>query len=43
MLATSEIIVADIIPLAQRGFYQGFVLLTWAFASAVGPPIVNVL
>ena len=39
----SEIIVSDLVPLAERGLYQGLVGLTWAFACGVGPPIVSVL
>ncbi|KAI0088174.1 MFS general substrate transporter [Irpex rosettiformis] len=35
----SEIIVSDLVPLAERGLYQGLVGLTWAFACGVGPPI----
>jgi MFS family permease len=38
----SEIIVSDLVPLAQRGLYQGLLGLTWAFASGVGPPIVSI-
>ncbi|KAF8590340.1 iron permease [Ramaria rubella] len=34
-----EIIVSDIVPLAERGVYQGVLILVWCFASAVGPPI----
>ncbi|KAI0826235.1 iron permease [Irpex lacteus] len=35
----SEIIVSDLVPLAERGLYQGLVGLTWALACGVGPPI----
>ncbi|GJE93421.1 MFS general substrate transporter [Phanerochaete sordida] len=35
----TEIIVSDLVPLAERGMYQGLVGLTWALASGVGPPI----
>jgi len=35
----SEIIVSDIVPLAERGAYQGILILVWSFASAIGPPI----
>ncbi|KAF8584808.1 iron permease [Ramaria rubella] len=34
-----EIIVSDIVPLAERGVYQGVLILVWCFASAIGPPI----
>ena len=39
----SEIIVSDLVPLAERGLYQGLVGLTWAFACGIGPPIVSIL
>ncbi|KDR69579.1 hypothetical protein GALMADRAFT_77246 [Galerina marginata CBS 339.88] len=35
----SEIITSDLVPLAERGLYQGILGLTWAFASGIGPPI----
>ncbi|KAF8584813.1 iron permease [Ramaria rubella] len=38
-----EIIVSDIVPLAERGVYQGVLILVWCFASAVGPPIGGAL
>ena len=37
----TEIITSDLVPLAERGLYQGILGLTWAFASGVGPPIVR--
>ncbi|KAI0080663.1 iron permease [Panus rudis PR-1116 ss-1] len=39
ILNLSEIIVSDLVPLAERGLYQGIIGLTWSFASGVGPPI----
>lgn len=36
----AEIITSDLVPLAERGLYQGTIALTWAFASGIGPPIV---
>ncbi|KAI0701971.1 iron permease [Cytidiella melzeri] len=39
ILNMSDIIVSDLVPLAERGLYQGLVGLTWAFACGVGPPI----
>lgn len=38
----AEIIVSDLVPLAERGIYQGILGLTWAFASGIGPPIVRI-
>ncbi|KAH8818766.1 iron permease [Flagelloscypha sp. PMI_526] len=39
ILTVSEIIVSDLVPLVERGVYQGILAMTWAFASAVGPVI----
>ena len=36
-----EIVVSDLVPLAERGLYQGLIGLVWALASGVGPPIVS--
>ena len=36
-----EIIVSDLVPLAERGLYQGAIGLTWSLASGVGPPLVR--
>ncbi|EMD39201.1 hypothetical protein CERSUDRAFT_112880 [Gelatoporia subvermispora B] len=35
----TEIITSDLVPLAERGIYQGMLGLTWSFASGIGPPI----
>ncbi|EIW57898.1 iron permease [Trametes versicolor FP-101664 SS1] len=35
----TSIITSDLVPLAERGIYQGFLVLTWAFAAAIGPVI----
>lgn len=37
----SMTLVSDLVPLNERGLYQGIISLTWAFASGVGPPIVR--
>ncbi|KAI0083273.1 MFS general substrate transporter [Irpex rosettiformis] len=37
--ALAGIIVSDLVPLRQRGIYNSFIGLTWAFAAAVGPLI----
>ncbi|KAJ6590223.1 major facilitator superfamily domain-containing protein [Mycena sp. CBHHK59/15] len=36
----SEILTADLVPLAERGLCQGMLGLVWSFASCIGPPIV---
>lgn len=41
ILNLTETIISDLIPLAERGLFQGIVALTWAFASGIGPPIVS--
>lgn len=37
----TEIITSDLVPLGERGVYQGILGLTWSFASGIGPPIVS--
>lgn len=37
----SNIIISDLVPLSQRGLYQGLIGLTFALASAIGPPLVR--
>ncbi|KAG9009514.1 hypothetical protein FRB94_014201 [Tulasnella sp. JGI-2019a] len=39
ILSLTEIIVADLVPLAQRGLYMGLIGMVWAVAAASGPPI----
>ena len=39
----TNIITSDLVPLAERGAYQGVIGLTVALASGGGPPIVNIL
>ena len=41
ILNLSEIIVSDLVPLAERGTYIGAFACVWALASGVGPPIVS--
>ncbi|KAJ7836921.1 iron permease [Mycena olivaceomarginata] len=43
MNGLSSIIVADIVPLAERGAYQGFEKMMWASASGIGPILGGVL
>ncbi|KAI0648736.1 iron permease [Trametes meyenii] len=35
----ASIITSDLIPLAERGTYQGFLVMTWGFAAAMGPVV----
>ncbi|KAJ6467657.1 major facilitator superfamily domain-containing protein, partial [Mycena vitilis] len=37
MTGISSIIVADLVPLAERGAYQGFKTMMWTCASGIGP------
>ncbi|KAH8829805.1 major facilitator superfamily domain-containing protein [Flagelloscypha sp. PMI_526] len=37
ILTLSEIIVSDLVPLSERGLYQGLFNVVWAFSSAIGP------
>ena len=39
----TEIITSDLVPLAERGLYQGLLGLTWSLASGIGPPIVSAI
>ncbi|KAJ3481251.1 hypothetical protein NLI96_g7790 [Meripilus lineatus] len=39
----TNIIVSDLVPLAERGLYQGLLGLTWSLASGIGPPIGGAL
>jgi len=35
----TEIVVSDLVPLAERGLYQGILGMVWSFACGIGPPI----
>ncbi|TBU37707.1 major facilitator superfamily domain-containing protein [Dichomitus squalens] len=43
ILNLSEIIVSDLVPLAERGMFMGIFSGVWALASGVGPPIGGAL
>ena len=43
ILNLSLIIVSDLVPLSQRGFFQGLIFLAFSFANAIGPLIVRKL
>ncbi|KAF9064952.1 major facilitator superfamily domain-containing protein [Rhodocollybia butyracea] len=42
-ISVTDIIIADLVPLAERGKFQGIVATVWALACAVGPPIGGAL
>lgn len=39
ILALAEIVVADLVPLAERGVFLGLLGLVWAISSAIGKPL----
>ncbi|KAH8828742.1 major facilitator superfamily domain-containing protein [Flagelloscypha sp. PMI_526] len=39
MFTLADIIISDLVPLSERGLYQGLFHVTWAFASVIGPLI----
>jgi MFS family permease len=41
ILSLTMILVSDLVPLAERGAFQGVLGLTWSFACGIGPPIVR--
>ncbi|KAK7061333.1 MFS domain-containing protein [Favolaschia claudopus] len=43
IINVSEILVADLVPLSERGLYQGLIGLIWSLASCIGPPIGGAL
>ncbi|GAA5852177.1 hypothetical protein JCM8547_006690 [Rhodosporidiobolus lusitaniae] len=43
VLTMTEIVVVDLVPIAERGAYLGILASVWAFASAIGPPIGGAL
>ncbi|KAF7326942.1 MFS domain-containing protein [Mycena venus] len=43
ILTLTEIVTADLVPLADRGLYQGLLAMIWALASFTGPPIGGAL
>ncbi|KAJ3487811.1 hypothetical protein NLI96_g3281 [Meripilus lineatus] len=43
IMTVSNIIISDLVPLSQRGLYQGFIGLTFALASGIGPPVGGAL
>ncbi|ORY69454.1 iron permease [Leucosporidium creatinivorum] len=43
ILTMTEIVIVDLLPLAERGAFFGIVGSVWAIASAIGPPIGGAL
>ncbi|KZO94653.1 MFS general substrate transporter [Calocera viscosa TUFC12733] len=43
IIALADIIIADLVPLRERGMYEAILAVVWAVASAVGPPIGGAL
>ena len=43
ILALTEIILSDLVPLHERGLYQGMIGSVWSVACTLGPPVVGTL
>ncbi|KAJ7254595.1 iron permease [Mycena rebaudengoi] len=43
ILTLSEILISDLVPLAERGTYEGIIGLVWALATSIGPPLGGAL
>ncbi|KAI0667901.1 Mfs1.2 [Trametes maxima] len=43
ILSVVSIVMADLVPLRERGAYNGLIGMTWAFASAIGPLVGGAL
>ncbi|KZT12007.1 iron permease [Laetiporus sulphureus 93-53] len=43
ILSLTNIILADLVPLRERGIFNGFIGMTWSIAAAIGPVIGGAL